>query len=328
MTHFTDAIESFTLHQAVTFQNLSMFPLIGTPSSEPDYVTLDEAAGKGFVHITEVSESGSVPQLRLENSGMSPVLLLDGEQLIGAKQNRVLNLTVLAPAGKTIEIPVSCVEAGRWIWDSPMFSASERTHFAAGRARKAASVSESMASGRGRYSDQAEVWDGIAMKAQRMDSRSSTSAMESVYQRHEASIEDYLVAMRPVDGQAGAVFAIGDRVIGMDVFAHPATFHKLYRKIVSGYAVDALEATGEARTTDTGAAQRFLDAVTTSKPSEYPAVGLGTDLRYNAAGLAVAALVNGRDTVHLCAFALDEDGVTGSGFSRIVARARNRSRTH
>jgi hypothetical protein len=26
------------------------------------------------------------------------VLLLDGEELVGAKQNRVLNLTVLAPA--------------------------------------------------------------------------------------------------------------------------------------------------------------------------------------------------------------------------------------
>jgi hypothetical protein len=40
--------------------------------------------------------------------------LLDGEELIGAKQNRALNLTILAPAKQVIVIPVSCVEAGRW----------------------------------------------------------------------------------------------------------------------------------------------------------------------------------------------------------------------
>jgi hypothetical protein len=39
-----------------------------------------------------------VPQLLFINDAMRPVLLLDGEELVGAKQNRVLNLTVLAPA--------------------------------------------------------------------------------------------------------------------------------------------------------------------------------------------------------------------------------------
>jgi hypothetical protein len=45
-----------------------------------------------------VSEGGSVPHLLFINDAMRPVLLLDGEELVGAKQNRVLNLTVLAAA--------------------------------------------------------------------------------------------------------------------------------------------------------------------------------------------------------------------------------------
>lgn len=326
MSKFSDTIGAWRLREAVGFRNLTMFPLVGEPARKPDYLTLDEAAKVGFVRITEISEGGSVPQLLLRNTGPKAVLLLDGEQLVGAKQNRVLNLTVLAPAGRTIEIPVSCVEAGRWSYESPMFSASERTHFAEGRARKTASVSASMAAGRGRYSNQAEVWDVIAMKAARMESASPTAAMESVYQRHQASLSDYLDAVVPVDGQAGAVFAIGARIVGMDLFDHPLTFAKLFRKLLSGYAVDALEVRGEEKSAGVDAARRFLDAVSACEPVEYPAVGLGTDLRCATETLSAAALVNDGETLHLCAFAMGggSNGSEVGGFASASARARSR----
>ena len=42
------------------------------------------------------------------------VLFLEGEELVGAKQNRILNTSVLIAAHTKSKIPVSCVEAGRW----------------------------------------------------------------------------------------------------------------------------------------------------------------------------------------------------------------------
>ena len=96
---------------------LTVFPIcLRTPLPASDYALLDEALADGSATVTEVSDSGSVPELLLRNGGGKPVLLLDGEELVGAKQNRVLNLTILAPAGKDLRIPVSCVEAGRWSW--------------------------------------------------------------------------------------------------------------------------------------------------------------------------------------------------------------------
>ena len=73
-----------------------------------------EALDAGLARVEEVSEGGSVPELRFTNSAAMPILIVDGEELVGAKQNRVANLTILAPAKTTIRIPVSCVEAGRW----------------------------------------------------------------------------------------------------------------------------------------------------------------------------------------------------------------------
>ena len=113
MTNVTDFLATVAVNEPLTFKNLTVFPLILPAPSEPGYITLDEAIAADSVSLTETSDSGTVPRIRLANDGDHPVFLLDGEELVGAKQNRVLNVTILAPAHKSIDIPVSCVEMGR-----------------------------------------------------------------------------------------------------------------------------------------------------------------------------------------------------------------------
>ncbi len=91
-----DAILGRTLDQVevgepASFLNLSLFPLSGPGLDDPGYLTLDEAMEQGVVEIAEVSKAGSVPELQVSNTGALAVLLLDGEELVGARQNRVLN---------------------------------------------------------------------------------------------------------------------------------------------------------------------------------------------------------------------------------------------
>ena len=104
---------AFTFGTEVTFDSLTIVPLLGTSSSEPDYDTLDVALARGTLHITEVSESGHVPEIKVLNEGQLPVLIIDGEELVGAKQNRTVNLSILIPATADVVVPVTCVEAGR-----------------------------------------------------------------------------------------------------------------------------------------------------------------------------------------------------------------------
>ena len=142
MQTIEQAISGVNLDKPQVFENLAVFPLFGGTGGGPDYVVLDEALESETARVTEVSEGGSVPELAFENLGPDPVLLLDGEELVGAKQNRVLNLSILAPAKSTITIPVSCVEAGRWAWKSRHFRSGKRAQYASLRSMKMSQVSQ------------------------------------------------------------------------------------------------------------------------------------------------------------------------------------------
>ena len=79
-------------------QALAVFPLFSAPDGAVDYLLADEAIQAGSVTVQEVNEGGSVPNLLVTNQGDSRVLFLEGEELRGAKQNRVLNTSVLIAA--------------------------------------------------------------------------------------------------------------------------------------------------------------------------------------------------------------------------------------
>ena len=107
-------LSKLELGELQTFKNMAMIPLFSSVDHTPQYLSLGEAMGKGLLTVTEVSQSGAVPELKVVNKGDLPVLLLDGEELAGAKQNRVLNTTILVIEKSETIIPVSWTEQGRW----------------------------------------------------------------------------------------------------------------------------------------------------------------------------------------------------------------------
>jgi len=307
------ALAAITVGDPVVFENLLMFPLLGPSVKAIDYVTLDDAIDRRVSEITEVSANGVVPELRIVNRGLKPTLIIDGEELVGAKQNRVVNLTILVAAESELIIPVSCVEAGRWRAKSSRFATAPRTQYATGRAKRMAQVSRSMAHCGDRTSDQSAVWADIADKSARMHSSSSTSAMEQMFTDHAVSIDTYVSGLAPVDGQIGALFAIGDHIVGFDLFDHAGTFRKLLPKLVRSYAVDAIDmANGSTLSATTRRAPAptaiarlvpgFLAAIAAAPQQRATAVGLGDDVRVSGNGLVGAALLVNDQVLHLSGF--------------------------
>ena len=130
-----------------TFNNIAIIQLFSSVNHSPQYLSLGEAMGKGFLTVTEVSQGGAVPEIKVMNKTSFPVLLLDGEELAGAKQNRVLNTTILLMENSETIIPVSCTEHGRWDYATPAFEESGNIMSHRIRAKKASSVHRTLKEG-------------------------------------------------------------------------------------------------------------------------------------------------------------------------------------
>lgn len=308
MTHpiMSEALNGLSLGLPQSAANLTMFPLCRSDAPDSDYLTLAEALQRDLAEITEVSEQGSVPYLRFLNKADVAVLLLDGQELAGAKQNRVLNLTILVPARTTLTIPVSCVERGRWSYRRPHFEATGAALHMRARAEKAAAVSESLAAGRRAASDQGALWGEIDRKAAAMSVHSATAAMSDIYQSQASALAELRSRLRPVPGQVGAAFAINGRVAGLELFDSPITCSKHLATLVDSYSMDAIEVVGTpAPPTGGGAVKDFLSDLQQTPIERYDALGIGEDLRLRGKLVQGAALVAQGRVVHLSAYRIE-----------------------
>jgi hypothetical protein len=307
MTAIRQLLAHVRLGDAQSHAGLTMFPLLDGGGREPPYLALRQALALGTVAIEEVSDAGSVPTLAVRNDGDTPVLLLHGEELIGAKQNRVVNVTMLVPAKSLLKIPVSCVEQGRWHFKSRKFGDSEHTMYSDGRRRHLRDVELSLRQRGTREADQQRVWNDIRGKMGRMGAASQTGAMSDAYAHTARSRGEYLEAFHPVDGQVGALFLLDGGWAGLDLFDSPATLGVVFPKLVNSWAIDALEPRQAGRGSPAVTrAEALLAAVAVAEEWESPAVGLGREVRLQHEGLTAAALVHDDTVIHLTAFEQDE----------------------
>ncbi len=329
MTLVKKYLSELRLGEPTVFRDLTMFGLDGHPEGNLDYLTLADAMKLEVARVSEISDGGSVPELLFENSADLPVLILDGEELLGAKQNRTVNLTILAPAGRTIKIPVSCVEAGRWRRESTHFVMSNSHHMARSRASRTEAVSCSLQRDGSRRSDQGRVWADISAKAARMAAPSATQAMAEIFDRHRGSLESYVEAFTNGASQTGALFAIGSEIIGLDLFDRRSTLAAVLPKLVRSYAIDAIESEGrDGMGAGKEDAETFLAMLAEAEIETYRAVGLGADLRLASRGVIGGGLAVDDQLVHLVAFATESESVAAGSESGYMARMRSRRRSY
>ena len=329
-----DTLAGLRIGEPIVHRQMAMFPLLGkgANTAPPAYLTLDEALAASAAQVSEVSQEGSVPELLFRNLGDRPVLLMEGEELVGAKQNRTLNVSILAPPQQEMLIPVSCVERGRWGYDGDdaAFQGSDRAHFARGRQTKLEAVNRRMSvNAASRDADQGAIWEEIDTKMVAMSAPSDTDAMGDIYEQHRGSLEDYVGGFAQQPGQVGAVFMVGARFAGVDLFAHDATCAALLPKLLRSYALDALELGSEKAIEPPADFARLLLADLVAAPArEYPAVGQGRDVRIESPAIAGGALLADGVMLHLAAFRRDAGAgpVESAGYRRASQRRASRLR--
>ena len=283
--------------------HVAVIPTISTNGSGPDYLTLKEAMERNLLTITEVSEGGHVPELKVSNKGDKPVLLLDGEELSGAKQNRVLNTTILLKEKSETTIPVSCTEHGRWSYRSSHFEESGYIMSAKLRGVKNASVHENLKADCAYRSDQGAVWDEIDLQARVNKVNVPTGAMRDVLEAKKEDMDSYLEHFPFVTDQNGLLAMVNGAVIGLDMVSRKQAFEILHPKLINSYVMDALTVKQiEGKEASREKADAFLNKILQCKENTFASVGYGKDYRYEGQKIVGSALVHDSTVIHAAFF--------------------------
>ena len=286
--------------EPVRYEALSVFPLFAGFPSPVDYLLSDEGIGSGALVVEEVSEGGSVPNLLVENKGDIRILFIEGEQLVGAKQNRILNTSVLIAAKSKTKIPVSCVEAGRWKYRSRHFSSSGSHSSSKMRHLLKASVSRSLKEAGSYGSDQGKVWEEVARQQHALGTASDTAAMADTFENHRDRVSEFQDKLKYVEGATGVAVAIGKKVVAVDVFDKPTTCQKVWNRLLSGLVLDALEAKSDEAQVTAADVQQMLNTACGMAWEKAEPVGEGEEYRAEAgAEVHASALTFHELPVHL-----------------------------
>ena len=269
--------------EAVEFNRLKIMPILVDEDRTLPFVDLEEALKKGFLVITEVSEGGSVPDLEVSNTSEADVIILDGEELIGAKQNRIVNTTIVVPATTSITIPVSCVQQRRWHYTSRNFEASNSVAYSSLRRKKHEHVTHSLKTNASYYTDQSAIWRDVEAKAERMATPSPSMAMSDMYEQSVDSADAELRQEMPhLEKQVGFLAFIDGNFAGGEVFGSAALCGRKLQKLLRSYYLDALDRAIEFPAISV---EQIFSQVQSAKHEQFASVGKGTELRFEAANV-------------------------------------------
>jgi hypothetical protein len=285
------------------FNNMAVLPLFTSVNHGPEYLPMGKAMEKGFLTITEINDKGRVPELRVANKAEIRILLLQGEELAGAKQNRVLNTTILLRKNSDTVIPVSCVEQGRWAYASKTFKESGNILPPALRRMNISSVTESLQQTQTYRGNQGAIWNGIQHLSATANVQSQTGAMRDVFENREADLDGYLKAFKHVPHQKGILVMVNGMVMGFEIVSIAAAYETLHQKLIRSYAMSALfNRVPKYDGSSIEKAKSFIREAMLCSEKRYKSVGHGLDYRFSSDRMVGSSLVYRDAVIHLAFF--------------------------
>lgn len=223
-----------------TYKNLTVIGIKSSLFNDLDILPLKKGLDMGIVEITEVNAEGNVNLLSVKNNAVTPLLILEGEEVIGAKQNRIFNSTYVISPKSTVNTQVSCTELGRWNYKSSTFKYSN--HFAHSTLRRCNSeeVYYSLENHDSRYSNQSRVWEEIDKIHENFNIDSDTQALRDMYLNKKSDFLAYQKHFPLQDNQIGSIIIINNEVIGIEFFYNYSLYKYYHNQIIESYIPDAI----------------------------------------------------------------------------------------
>ncbi len=218
------------------FQRVGNITLVQLETLEGEglhFIPAASAIEKGGMEIREVRQEGAVNTLLAINLSDHHCLLTDMDLLKGAKQNRVVNTSVLLAPNSKREIRVSCVERSRWSYDSPDFKSAPSVMDSKMRAAKADSLRNDIK--KKENMTQSKIWglidDKLTSHSLLSPTRDYNLLLESKANKQTAKHK-----FLPKDGFNGLAVFEGKKLVSFDIFGN----RKAYQHYFDQLANDAL----------------------------------------------------------------------------------------
>lgn len=274
---------------------LTLVPLVA-PRATAEAALLEESPHE----LTELTDQGVVNAIKVHNLGARALLLLDGEEVIGAKQNRIFNATFLVPPGAVVEIPVSCVEQGRWQARSRTFRPASRTVSTAVRTSKLRRVTSSALTRASYDAGQRAVWNDVDAHLRRTTTMSRTMAYADAADARSATIAKQVANVTPERSQVGHVAVLRDRLLCVELFGSSELYLRAWPKLARGLLAEDMHVPVPSPRAS-GVATRVMSALRDAKYVRRVAPGSGRTFYSASSAMAAAALVHDGAVFHLLA---------------------------
>ena len=259
-----------------TANGLDLTALIAPPNGVRDYRLLHEAIDD--IAIEEAAKE-QVNRISVFNRGEKPVLILEGQTVTGAKQNRVVASTVLVPPGSMVGLDVGCVEQGRW---SPRYGA-----FVVGTSSVSSLLRTQMAKAKTMgHVNQAALWSDVHKLMLFHKQRSATMDYVTLLETQKRKVDAQARALEPQPGQVGMIVLDGGRLVAMELLGHADAWRAMAERLVGSYLLGAEDrergaSHGHERAATAG---DWLASLIEAPVTLHPAAGLGVRIGLQGPG--------------------------------------------
>lgn len=266
-----------------TGKSLSILQFVAGQIDTLEYISGSRALKEKKLVIQEITQGGSVNVLRGINESEFNIFLMDGDILEGAKQNRVLNTSVFIGSNSIIDIPVSCVERGRWHYKDNHFRGSDYIIPSAMRSKKTSKVSMNLEESLEFDADQSEVWENVDNYSMDFKVVSETSDLTEVLKEKKETIDELTNHFKLSPEANGMAVFVNDRLLHIDIFNRKDIYHEYFAKLLRGAVSETLFLKlGNPLPVEKAVSilNTLLEKREKITKKDYPAVGLGVEKRF------------------------------------------------
>ena len=271
----------------------------------PQMLLTHQAIEAQVLEIIEEGE-GDVQALTARNNGGQPVVVLEGDTLVGCKQNRVVARSVILGKGASVTIPVGCMERGRWAWKTGQFGSGTMRMSPTMRSGTTREILEAKKRRHQHASlNQSRLWDDVDahMSAERVASPSAD--FHALIDEKGRDARERAAAFQRQPGQVGVLVMAGGTFLGLELAGHPATWDELAGRTLPAFLLDRRWAAERGK----GASERplrasdWLTRLQQTPLNTTPGLGLGREVDVELDGLGGSGLWHEEQMVHMAVFA-------------------------